>query len=76
MKIVRTLVVEMGSDRERVQRKISASGSVEETGAIDGNRILVKMWDQTISGLKQKERSIRNTDGVKGCTILKTQYMP
>jgi len=76
MKIVRTLIVETGSDRERVQRKISGSGSVEETRAIDGNRILVKMWDQTNSGLRQKERNIRNTEGVKGCTILTTQYMP
>jgi hypothetical protein len=76
MKIVRTVILETGPDGDRVQGKISTSGWAEETRFIDRDRILAKIVDQSNSGLRQKERNIRNIEGVMGCTILTTQYMP
>jgi hypothetical protein len=76
MKIVRTFIIETGSNRDSVQGKISRFGWAEETRVIDQDRILTKISDQSRAGLRQKEKSIRDTEGVKGCTILTTQYMP
>jgi hypothetical protein len=75
MKIVRTLIVETGPNVNSVRAKISASGWAEESRLVDENRILAKISDTSKPGLLQKERSIRNIEGVKSCSILTTQYM-
>ena len=71
-----TVIIETERGRESVQQRLSSFGLVEEARAIDDRRIWAKISDQTRSSLAQKENTIRNSEGVSNCIILKTQYMP
>jgi len=76
VKAVATLIVQAGSDPHALLDRLSALDWAQDVRIVGENKLLVRVRAQNIPDIREKERIVIETEGVRACTILTTQYFP